>query len=190
MSINLKNKDVNLKSEVFGVLAEFESPSALIKAAEKVRDQGYQYFDVFSPFPIHGMDDAMGLKPSKLPWIVFLGGAFGLSFGFGLQTWVSTTAYKLVISGKPLFSYQAFIPVTFELMVLFSAFATVFGMFALNRLPQHYHPLFTVDSFSKVTSHGFFLMIESHSDNFECSEVQRELKSYGAHNIEIVKDCL
>ena len=188
MSTNLTNKDDQFQADVFGVLAEFESPAALMKAAEKVRDKGYDYFDVFSPFPIHGMDAAMGLKPSKLPWIVFLGGSFGLLFGFGLQTWVSTTAYKLIISGKPLFSYQAFIPVTFELMILFSAFATVFGMFALNRLPQHYHPLFTVDSFAKVTSHGFFLMIESKSKLFDSNDVQRELVSYGGYNIELVED--
>jgi hypothetical protein len=173
---------------VFGILAEFDSPSSLLKAAEKVRDKDYQYFDVFSSFPIHGMDAAMGLKASKLPWIVFIGGLFGLLFGFGLQTWVATTAYPVIISGKPLFSYQAFIPVTFELMILFSAFGAVFGMFALNRLPQHYHPLFKVSSFSTVTSHGFFLMIECKESQFDNNQVQNELKSYGGYNIEVVED--
>ena len=124
------------------VLAEFDSPKSLYHVAQKVRDEGYTKWDAFSPFPIHGMDGAMGLKESILGWIVVIGGAVGLSFGFGLQTWVATTAYKIIVSGKPLFSYQAFVPVTFELMVLFSAFAAVFGMFILNRLPQHYHPLF------------------------------------------------
>ena len=129
-------------SQLFGVLAEFDSPKSLYHVAQKVRDEGYTKWDAFSPFPIHGMDGAMGLKESILGWIVVIGGAVGLSFGFGLQTWVATTAYKIIVSGKPLFSYQAFVPVTFELMVLFSAFAAVFGMFILNRLPQHYHPLF------------------------------------------------
>lgn len=174
------------KQSVFGILAEFKCPASLLKAATQIRDKGYDHYDVYSPFPIHGMDDAMGLKPSKLPWLVFCGGAFGLCFGFGLQAWVSTTAYPLIISGKPLFSYQAFIPVTFELMVLFSAFTTVFGMFALNKLPQHYHPLFTIDSFSRATSAGFFLMIENRSDRFDVEHVKKDLEYAGGFNIEQV----
>lgn len=181
-----KSESNEKKQSVFGILAEFKSPSSLLKAAESIRDKGYDHYDVYSPFPIHGMDDAMGLKPSKLPWFVFCGGAFGLCFGFGLQTWVSTTAYPLIISGKPLFSYQAFIPVTFELMVLFSAFTTVFGMFALNKLPQHYHPLLTLDSFSSATSAGFFLVIENRSEGFDSDQVKNDLERVGGFNIERV----
>ena len=174
--------------KVFGILAEFDSPKSLIKAAENIRDKGYLHFDVYTPFPVHGMDDAMGMSPSNLPWIVLVCGGIGLLAGFGLQTWVATTAYPLIISGKPLFSYQAFVPVIFELMVLFSAFATVFGMFALNKLPQHYHPLFKVSSFSSATSHGFFMMIESSDNLFKQEQVQNELSSLGGYNIECVEE--
>ena len=104
-----------MKKSVFGILAEFGTPSSILKAAKKVNLAGYTKFDTYTPFPIHGMDKAMGLKPSSLGWFVFCGGAFGLLFGFGLQTWVSITAYPVIVSGKPLFSYQAFVPVTFEL---------------------------------------------------------------------------
>eukprot|EP01043_Picozoa_sp_COSAG02_P082877 COSAG02_NODE_21010_length_806_cov_1.360679_1_plen_126_part_10 len=115
----------------YGVLAEFANPTELLLAAEKTKAAGYKHFETFSPFPIHGMDDAMGLKPSILGWIVFCGGTIGLSAGMGLQTWAQVVAYPYIISGKPLFSYPAFVPVAFELLVLFAAFATVFGMFAL-----------------------------------------------------------
>jgi hypothetical protein len=184
----MSNNKIKTSVETFGILAEFSSPSTLMKAAEQVRDKGYQYFDVFSPFPVHGMDSAMGLKASKLPWIVFVGGMFGLVFGLVLQWWVATTAYPMVISGKPLFSYQAFVPITFELMVLFAAFGAVFGMLVLNGLPRHYHPLFKITSFLSVTSHGFFLMIECKDKQFNSDQVHGELKSYGGYNIEIVKD--
>jgi hypothetical protein len=175
-------------SNLFGVLAEFDSPKSLFHAAEKVRDAGYSKWDTFSPFPVHGMDRAMGLKESILGWIVAIGGATGLLVGFGLQTWVATTAYKIIVSGKPLFSYQAFIPVTFELMVLFSAFSAVFGMFILNRLPQHYHPLFNNPRFSTATSHGFFIAIEAIDPKFNQSDVEQFMKSSGAIHTEIVED--
>ena len=125
-----------MSNKMFGTLAEFDSPKSLMHAAEAVRDAGYKKFDVYSPFPIHGMDDAMGLRPSIMGWLVLGGGITGLLAGFGIQTWVSIFGYKLIISGKPFFSYQAFIPVTFELMVLLSAFGAVFGMFILNKLPE------------------------------------------------------
>jgi hypothetical protein len=171
-------------SEKTIILSEFPSVKALYAAAKQVRDSDYNDFDVFSPFPIHGMDDAMGLAPTKLPWLTFIGGAIGLLSGLGLQSWVATTAYPLVISGKPLFSYQAFIPITFELMVLFAAFFTVFGMFALNKLPQHYHPLFKSENFTSVTTDGFFLAIESTNP----SEVSVFLKKIGGENIELITD--
>lgn len=167
----------------FGILAEFDSPKSLLHAAEGVRDSGYKKFDVYTPFPIHGMDDAMGLKPSFMGWIVLLGGTTGLLVGFGLQAWVSTAAYKLVISGKPFFSYQAFIPVTFELMVLLAAFAAVFGMLFVNRLPQWYHSLLKVDDFRKVTSHGFFLCIESSDHQYNSDEVVAFLSKIGGKHI-------
>ncbi len=169
------------------VLAEFKSPHDLLEAAKYITKKGYKNFDTYSPFPIHGMDDAMNLKHSILGWIVFFGGFFGLSVGFGMQTFMSLD-YALIISGKPFFSYPAFIPVTFELMVLFSAFSTVFGMFALNKLPQHYHVIFKSDNFRKVTSDGFFLAIESCDPLYKQRNVVSELESINGMNIEVLKD--
>ncbi len=173
---------------VFGILAEFKTPGALLEAAKATQLDGFQDYDAYSPFPIHGMDDAMALKGSKLGWIVICGGAFGLSLGLGLQTWIATTAYPLIISGKPLFSYQAFVPVTFEIMILFSAFCAVFGMFSLNKLPKHYHPLFKSKNFAKVTSHGFFIGIEASDKKFDATSTTAFLKKLGGENIEVIED--
>ena len=170
------------------VLAEFHSPSDLLSAANKVREKGYTSFDAYAPFPIHGIEDAVGMKPTPLGWIVLLGGTLGLTFAFSLQTWVSTRAYRLVISGKPLFSFPAFIPVMFELMVLFSAFFTVFGMFHLNKLPQHYHPLFKSKNFKKASSHGFFIAVESADPLFDKHQISTFLESIGGSNIEYIED--
>ncbi len=172
----------------FGYLAEFNTPRELIHAASVMRDAGYTKFDAHSPFPIHGMDDAMGLKPSILGWIVLCGGSIGLTTGIVLQWWVSTTAYPLVISGKPLFSYQAFVPVTFELMVLFSAFAAVFGMFAINGLPRWYHSLFNNESFAKATSHGFFISVEAKDPLFNTEITRSVLENAGGHNVSLVEE--
>lgn len=176
------------KKHIVSIIAEFDSTKSLIHAATQTRKKGYKHFEVYSPFPIHGMDAAMGIPASKLPWIVLLCGATGLSVGLGLQTWVATSAYKLTISGKPFFSYQAFVPVTFELMVLFSAFGTVFGMLALNKLPQWYNALFKTENFHKVTSHGFFLEIQNKNDQLDVESSSAFLSSIGGENIEVVSE--
>src|SRR5258708_395633 len=125
--------------KLYGALAEFDSATAIFHACEGVRDAGYTRWDAHTPFPVHGLDKAMGLKPTILPWIVFAMGITGASCGMLLEWWTSAVDYPLVISGKPLFSWQAFVPIMFELMVLFSAFGCVFGMLGLTRLPQHHH---------------------------------------------------
>ena len=170
------------------ILAEFNTPYDLIHAAEKVRDKGIKKFDTYSPFPIHGMDDAMGLKDSNLDFIVLCGGAIGASIGLGLQIWVSHIAYPLLISGKDTLSIPAFIPVTFELMILLAAFATVFGMFAINKLPMLYHRLFKSKNFLKVTSHGFFITIESTEPTFDINKTKEFLVEIGGKNIEVLED--
>jgi hypothetical protein len=170
------------------ILIEFENPGHLLKGAKLFTDAGFLTVESYSAFPIHGMDDAMKLKPSKLPWIVLCGGIFGLSGGFLLQTWVSVVAYPIVISGKPYFSYPAFIPVSFELMVLFSAFATVFGMFALIKLPEHYHRLFKSSKFRTATSHGFFLSIDSNDPKYDEASIQKLIESVGAKLADRVED--
>ncbi len=177
-------------SQMYAMMCEFSGPGPLLKAAKGLRDAGYKDFEVYSPFPIHGMDQAMGLKPSNLPWIVLACGIVGVVFGFWLQSWASTSAYKLIISGKPLFSYQAFVPVTFELMVLFSAFGAVFGMFALNGLPQLYHAVFRYSRFCTATSHGFFLSVAYQDPLFEIHKTSELLTSMGATSLESVGDSL
>src|SRR5205085_10456977 len=130
------------KGPYYGILAEYASPADLYQACERVRDEGFSKWDALTRFPVHGLDQAMGLRRSRLPWIVLVLGLTGAALGFLLQAWVHTSAYPLVISGKPFLSWPAFIPITFEVAVLFAAFGAVFGMFGLNQLPMHHHPLF------------------------------------------------
>jgi hypothetical protein len=173
--------------EVFGVLAEFKTPRDLYHACERVRDAGYRRWDAHSPFPVHGLDRAMGLRPSLLPWLVLvLGLGFALG-GMGLQWWTSTVAYPLVISGKPLFSWQAFVPITFELGVLGGALAAVFGMLGLNQLPTLFHPLFNSKRFERVTDDGFFISVESWDPQFDLANTAQFMESVGASNVEIVR---
>ncbi len=171
----------------FCLLAEFEGPKSLYNAAKRVCSDGYEHFDTYSPFPVHGMDAAMGLPGSKLGWIVAVGGFFGLTGSFMMQWWMSAVDYRIIISGKEFFSYPAFAPVTFELMVLLSAFSAVFGMFALNKLPQHYHPLFKSDNFRKVTRDGFFLAIEATDPKYDDAVVRKLFDTLGATSVEVIE---
>ena len=138
------------KGPYYGVLGEFATPADLYHACERVRDAGFTRWDAHSPFPVHGLERAMGLRRSPLPWIVLVMGLTGAALGFVLQWWVHTSAYPLVISGKPFFTWPAFIPITFEVAVLFGALGAVFGMLGLNRLPMHHHPLFQSKVFERV----------------------------------------
>ena len=173
--------------ETFGALAEFATPAELYHACEGVRDAGYTRWDAHTPFPIHGLERAMGLKASRLPWVVLALALGGAATGMGLQGWVSTTAYPLVISGKPLFSWQAFIPVTFELAVLGGALGAVFGMFAFNQLPTLHHPLFTSQRFERASDDGFFLSIESWDPKFDRDRTLDLLRRLGAREVELVE---
>lgn len=170
----------------YGLLAEFDSPKALFHACEQVRDAGYKHWDAHSPFPVHGLDKAMGLRPSVLPWIVAGMALVGGGCGFLLQTWINVSAYPLVISAKPYFAWQAFVPVTFELTVLLSAFGAVFGMFGLNKLPQFYHSLFHSDRFARVTDDKFFISIEAKDPQFGVNTTKELLTKAGAVHIEEV----
>lgn len=177
-----------MADKLFGLLAEYEHPGALLKAAEKVRDAGYQKFDTYSPFPIHGMDEAMGLKNSKLGWIVLVHGALGLAGALAMITFMAFIDYPLNISGKPYLNWPAFVPVTFELTVLLSSFGAVFGMFFLNGLPRHNHPLFNSSNFLRATNDKFFLCIESEDTLFSEDKAAKLLKDAGAVHIEKIYD--
>ena len=171
----------------YGVLAEFATPTDLYQACERVRDEGFTRWDAHTPFPVHGLEAAMGIRRSPLPWIVLVMGLAGAIGGFGLQWWVHASAYPLVISGKPFFSWPAFIPITFELGVLFAAFGAVFGMLALNRLPMHHHPLFRSKVFERVTDDAFFISIESWDPRFDAADTRKLLESLGARSVELVE---
>jgi hypothetical protein len=171
----------------YGILAQFGSPADLYRACERVRDAGFTRWDAHSPFPVHGLEKAMGLKRSPLPWIVLVMGLTGAAGGFGLQWWVHASAYPLVISGKPFFSWPAYIPITFELGVLFAALGAVFGMLGLNRLPMHHHPLFRSTVFERVTDDAFFISIEAWDPKFDPSATRTLLESLGAQNVELLE---
>ena len=170
----------------YGVLAEYESAAALYRACEEVRDAGYTRWDAHTPYPVHGLERAMGLPASRLPWIVLIMGLAGAASAMALQWWVHTQAYPLVISGKPLFSWQAFVPVTFEVGVLFGALGAVLGMLAMNRLPMHHHPLFDVGRFERASDDRFFITIEAWDRRFDARATKGLLESTGAIHVELV----
>jgi len=173
------------EKKVLAVLAEFKNPGELLHAAQKVREQGYKKFDCHSPFPIHGMDDAMGEKRSPLGYVV--GGVAFVSvvFMFAFQGWTSAIDYPLILSGKPYFSYQAFGVVAWAVMVLLSAITALVGMLVLNGLPRFHHPLFYSENFcKKVNDDGFFVSIEAGDPAFDSAG--SFLKSIGGQNIEMI----
>jgi len=173
-----------MSKKILGIIARFESAADLMQAAGKTRDAGYKKFDCHSPFPIHGMDKAMGLKRSGLGWLVGIAGIIGTSSALALQWWTSTIDYPIVISGKPLFSFQAYVPVTFAVGVLLSAFTAMFGMLILNGLPRWFHPLFYSDTFSRFSDDGFFISVESGDPKFDPEQTGKFLESIGGKDLE------
>ena len=155
------------KGPYFGIVAEFGTPADLFHACERVRDAGFTRWDAHTPFPVHGLEGAMGIRRSLLPWIVLIAGLTGAVFGFGLQWWVHASAYPLVISGKPYFSWPAFIPITFEVMVLVAAFAALLASFFLSGLPRPHHPVFNEPRFARASQDRFFLCIETTDPRFD-----------------------
>jgi hypothetical protein len=174
------------EKKTYAILAEFASAGALLKAADKVREAGYTRFDCHSPFPIHGMDAAMGLKRSPVGYISGICGLLGGAFGLWLQWWTSTIDYPLVISGKPLFSYQAYVIVTFGLTILGAALGAVFGMLISNRLPRLFHGNFYSSQFARFSDDAFFVSIEADDDKFHTGKTAAFLESIGGSNVEVV----
>ena len=152
---------------LYGAMAAFATPAELLRAAGAAREAGYRRIDGFSPFPIEGLSEALGMRSTRLPWVVFGFGLLGAACGYGLQYYCAVVAYPLNIGGRPLHSWPAFIPVTFELTVLFAAGAAVLGMLASNGLPMPYHPVFNVPSFSFASRDRFFLCIEARDRIFD-----------------------
>ena len=171
-----------------GYLAEFDTVDAILAAAEKVRDAGYRRWDTHTPFPVHGMDDAMGIRPTILPWLVAMGGVAGLIAGLALQVFTNAIDYKMFISGKPLVSLPAFIPVIFETTIAGAAFTAVFGMLVLNKLPMLYNPLFKSERFRRVTNDRFFVVIDATDPSFDEVETEKLLQSLNPIAIERFTD--
>lgn len=165
---------------LYGLIAEYDNVDAILAASRKVRDAGYTHWDTHSPFPIHGIERAMGVRMTGLPWIVLICGLTGLTTAVLLQWWTNGVDYPFLISGKPLFGLPAAVPIMFELTILFSAFGAFFGMLALNRLPELHHPLFEHPSFKRATDDRFFLAIESSDPKFGLESTRGLLASTGS----------
>ena len=176
------------RSSVYGLMAEFDDPTTLVAATDRAHHQGYRRMDAYSPFPIEELHDAIGSPPSRLPLIVLIGGLLGCIGGYVLQYWVSVVAYPVNVGGKPLHSWPAFIPVTFECTILAAALAAVLGMLALNGLPMPYHPVFNVPRFALASRNRFFLVIEAADTKFELEETRRFLETLGPREVSTVAD--
>ena len=171
-----------------GYMAEFDNVDAVLSAATRVRDAGFRIWDVHSPFPIHGIDEAMGIRPTLLPWLVAIGGLAGLLGGLLMQWWMNAKNYAYFVSGKPLFSLPAFIPVIFECTIAGAAFTAVFGMLILNRLPMLYNPVFKSERFRRVTNDRFFLVINAADPSFDEQKTMDLLSSLNPSAIERLED--
>jgi len=173
---------------LWGVLAEFDSAAALTRAAQQVRDAGYTRWDCYSPFPVHGLDRAMGLSDTRLPWVVLSAGITGAASAILMQWWMNGVDYRFVISGKPFFGLPASIPIAFELTVLFSAITAFLCMFAFNRLPQLYHPTFRSERFRRATNDRFFLAVEAADPRFDVEQAEALLREAGGTHLEWLED--
>jgi hypothetical protein len=161
---------------LYGLMAEFDQPNALVAAAEQARLAGYRKMDAYSPIPIDELSDALGLRPTRLPILVFLGGVLGCIGGFGLAYWTQVIAYPWNIGGRPYNSWPQYIPVTFETTVLGAALTAFIGMWALNKLPQPYHPVFNVREFARASTDRFFLCIEAGDPRFDLDGTRQFLE--------------
>ena len=175
-------------TQLFGVMGEFSTPEDLLAATKRAREAGYKYVEAYTPFPVEGLSEAVGFRWTAVPLITLIGGVGGGLTGFGLQYWVAAITYPLNIGGRPLNSWPAFIPVTFELTVLGASIFAVFGMLALNKLPQPYHPVFNVARFAQASTDKFFLCIEARDPKFDLVETSKFLQSLHAQHVNEVKD--
>jgi hypothetical protein len=176
------------RSHIYGVIGEFESPEQLVRAAAKIREEGYRYYECYTPFPLEGLPEAMGMRRNMVPLITLIGGLVGGLGGFGFQYWVNVISYPLNIAGRPLNSWPAFIPVTFELTILCASLSAVFGMLALNGLPQPHHPIFNAPRFSHASSDRFFVCIQARDKKFHLEATARFLQGLSAHHVSEVQD--
>ncbi len=172
---------------IYGLMAEFASPEALLAACRGAYAEGFRRMDAYTPFPIEGLAEAIGFRRTKVPLIVLMGGILGCLGGFYLQYWVAVIDYPINVGGRPLNSWPSFIPVTFELTVLIAALFAVFGLLALNKLPMPYHPVFNVPSFELASRNRFFLCIEASDPKFDLEQTSKFLQGTGAQGVHEVE---
>ncbi|MEO6050181.1 MAG: DUF3341 domain-containing protein [Pyrinomonadaceae bacterium] len=172
-----------MKQDLHGIMAEFDTATELVDAARLVRDAGYTKTDAFSPFPLHEIDEALGIKRSILPYLIFAGAITGLLSGLGLEYFVHVIEWPIIVGGRPAFSLPSFVPPAYELTILFAAFVAVFGMLFLNGLPSPYHPVFNVPRFALATREKFFLIIESADLLYDYEETRSFMSSLDAQEV-------
>jgi hypothetical protein len=173
---------------IYGLIAEFEDPNDLVAATRRARSEGYRRMDAYSPLPIEELHEALGAHHTRLPLIVLIGGIVGCLGGYALQYWAAAIAYPINVGGKPLHSWPMFIPVTFECTILVASLAAVFGMLALNGLPQPYHPVFNVPRFALASRNRFFLCIEARDPRFHLEHTRRFLETLNPREVTTVAD--
>ncbi len=172
---------------IYGVMAEFDNPSAIVVAAQRAFKQGYRKMDAYTPYPIEELAEAIGFHKNAVPQIVLAGGLIGGLAGLGLQIWTSAIVYPLNVGGRPLISWPSFVPITFEMVILLAAFGAVFGMLALNGLPMPYHPVFNAPRFELASRTHFFLCIESEDPKFDREGTSEFLRGLGANEVSDVE---
>ncbi|HEX7631477.1 MAG TPA: DUF3341 domain-containing protein [Lacunisphaera sp.] len=170
-------------TKTYGIIAAFDTTSEVYHACEKVRDAGYTQWDALTPFPVHGLDYAMGVRRSKVPRFSLAGGITGFTTGMSLIAWAGAYEYPLIVGGKPYFSPMFAFPISYELTILFTAFATIFGMFFLNRLPMHYHPVMKAPQFVRATDDRFYIVIETNDPKFNATVTRDLLAQAGGKDI-------
>lgn len=175
--INATVEQMNEGNSIYGLMAEFGSDKEVLAATKSAYEHGFRKMDAFAPFPVEGLAEALGRKKTVVPLIVLIGGICGGIGGYFMQWWASAVDYPLNIGGRPLNSWPAFIPITFELTVLVSAFAAIIGMLALNRLPEPHHPVFNVPEFERASTDKFFLCIEAADPKFDLAATRRFMET-------------
>ena len=174
--------------KLYGVMAEFATPDDLLRAAEHAYREGYRQMDGYSPMPVHGLAEAMGVRRTRVPLVVLIGGLCGAAFGYGLQYFMAALSYVHNVGGRPVHSWPAFVPVTFETTVLFASLSAVIGMIVMNGLPKPYHPVFNNPRFAAASSDRFFLCLEARDERFDRNRTFEFVQTLGALEVTEVYD--